>query len=226
MARAGGAERSARLKIQGPSGKGWTAAILPASAASLSVLDAILRCQVGWLEHRTVVIGAQRVTRSRVQRLAGDEAVPVEDAGDEIVICDQRQLADRSDHIRWGAVALTTAPLGQEHLTVNAPDPVDDQHDLGRLRIDPDLSERLAIVVTSVVATANTAVAAIDRLKERGAKDICLVCLIGAPQGLERVRGLHPDVQVWTAAVDEGLDESGYTLPDLGDAGDRVYGTK
>ena len=89
-----------------------------------------------------------------------------------------------------------------------------------------DLSERLAVVVTPVVATANTAVAAVDRLKERGAKDIRLVCLIAAPQGLERVRGLHPDVPVWTAAVDEGLDENGYILPGLGDAGDRVYGTK
>ena len=89
-----------------------------------------------------------------------------------------------------------------------------------------DLSERLAIVVTSVVATANTAVAAIDRLKERGAKDIRLVCLIAAPEGLERVRGLHPDVAVWTASIDEGLDENGFILPGLGDAGDRAYGTK
>jgi uracil phosphoribosyltransferase len=89
-----------------------------------------------------------------------------------------------------------------------------------------DLSERLAIVVTPVVATANTAVAAIDRLKERGAKDIRLVCLIAAPEGLERVRGLHEDVPIWTAAVDEGLDEQGFILPGLGDAGDRAYGTR
>ncbi|OKO86160.1 uracil phosphoribosyltransferase [Bradyrhizobium sp. AS23.2] len=89
-----------------------------------------------------------------------------------------------------------------------------------------DLSERLAIVVTSVVATANTAVAAIDRLKERGAKDIRLACLIAAPEGLERLRGLHPDVPIWTAAVDEGLDENGFILPGLGDAGDRAYGTR
>jgi len=73
-----------------------------------------------------------------------------------------------------------------------------------------DLSERLAIVVTPVVATANTAVAAIDRLKERGARDIRLVCMIAAPEGLERVRGLHPDVPVWTASVDEGLDAQGF----------------
>ena len=89
-----------------------------------------------------------------------------------------------------------------------------------------DLSERLAIVVTPVVATANTAVAAIDRLKERGAKDIRLVCLIAAPERLERVRGLHDDVPIWTAAVDEGLDEQGFILPGLGDAGDRAYGTR
>jgi uracil phosphoribosyltransferase len=89
-----------------------------------------------------------------------------------------------------------------------------------------DLGERLAIVVTPVVATANTAVAAIDRLKERGAKDIRLVCLIAAPEGLERVRGLHEDVPVWTAAVDEGLDAQGFILPGLGDAGDRAYGTR
>ena len=89
-----------------------------------------------------------------------------------------------------------------------------------------DLGERLAVVVTPVVATANTSVAAIDRLKERGAKDIRLVCLIAAPEGLERVRGLHPDVPVWTAAVDEGLDQNGFIVPGLGDAGDRAYGTR
>ena len=89
-----------------------------------------------------------------------------------------------------------------------------------------DLSERLAIVVAPVVATANTAVAAVDRLKERGAKDIRLVCLIAAPEGLQRIRGLHPDVSVWTAAQDEGLDQQGFILPGLGDAGDRAYGTR
>jgi uracil phosphoribosyltransferase len=89
-----------------------------------------------------------------------------------------------------------------------------------------DLGERLAIVVAPVVATANTAVAAVDRLKERGAKDIRLVCLIAAREGLERVRGLHPDVPVWTAAMDENLDDNGFIVPGLGDAGDRAYGTR
>ena len=89
-----------------------------------------------------------------------------------------------------------------------------------------DLGERLVIVVAPVIATANTAVAAIDRLKERGARDIRLVCLLGAPQGFERLRGIHPDVAVWTAAIDELLDGRAYILPGLGDLGDRAYGTR
>lgn len=89
-----------------------------------------------------------------------------------------------------------------------------------------DLGERLAIVVTPVLATANTAVAAVDRLKERGAKDIRMVCMIAAPEGIERIRGLHPDVCVWTAAIDEGLDDNAFIVPGLGDAGDRAYGTR
>jgi uracil phosphoribosyltransferase len=89
-----------------------------------------------------------------------------------------------------------------------------------------DLHERLVIVIAPVVATGNAAVAAIDRIKEHGAKDIRLVCLLGAPEGFERVRGTHPDVLIWTASIDEGLDEHAYILPGLGDAGDRAYGTR
>jgi uracil phosphoribosyltransferase len=89
-----------------------------------------------------------------------------------------------------------------------------------------DLHERLVIVVSPVIATGNSAVAAIDRVKEHGAKDIRYVCLLGAPEGFERVRGAHPDVPIWTAAVDEALDQHAYILPGLGDAGDRAYGTK
>jgi uracil phosphoribosyltransferase len=89
-----------------------------------------------------------------------------------------------------------------------------------------DLAERLVIVVAPILATGNTAVAAVDRLKERGAKEIRLVTLICAPPGIERMRGLHPDVPIWTAAIDEGLDENGFIVPGLGDAGDRAYGTK
>jgi len=89
-----------------------------------------------------------------------------------------------------------------------------------------DLHERLVIVISPVLATANTAVAAVDRLKERGANDIRLVSLIGVPEGIERMRGIHPDVPIWLAAVDEGLNENAFILPGLGDAGDRAYGTK
>ena len=89
-----------------------------------------------------------------------------------------------------------------------------------------DLNERLAIVVAPVLATGNTAVAAVDRLKERGAKDIRLVTLICAPPGIEHMRGMHPDVTIWTAAIDEVLDEHAFIVPGLGDAGDRAYGTR
>ena len=89
-----------------------------------------------------------------------------------------------------------------------------------------DIAERMVIVIVPVLATANTTVAAVDRLKERGARDIRVVCLVSAPEGIERMRGIHPDVNIWTAAIDERLDEKGFIVPGLGDAGDRAYGTK
>lgn len=89
-----------------------------------------------------------------------------------------------------------------------------------------DLAERLVIVVAPVLATGNTAVAAIDRVKERGGTAIRFVCLIAAPEGIERLRGIHPDVAIWTAAIDDRLDAQAYIVPGLGDAGDRAYGTR
>ena len=89
-----------------------------------------------------------------------------------------------------------------------------------------DIAERLVIVIVPVLATANTAVAAVDRLKEHGATEIRVVCLVGAPEGIERLRGIHPDVHIWTAAIDSGLNEQAFIVPGLGDAGDRAYGTK
>jgi uracil phosphoribosyltransferase len=89
-----------------------------------------------------------------------------------------------------------------------------------------DLPDRLVIVVAPVLATANTAVAAIDRVKERGATEVRFVCLIAAPEGIERLRGAHPEVPIWTAAVDDRLDDRAYIIPGLGDAGDRAYGTR
>jgi uracil phosphoribosyltransferase len=89
-----------------------------------------------------------------------------------------------------------------------------------------DVADRLVIVMDPMLATANSAVAAIDRLKRRGVKDIRFVCLLAAPEGIERLTKAHPDVQIWTAAIDERLNDHGYILPGLGDAGDRMFGTK
>jgi uracil phosphoribosyltransferase len=89
-----------------------------------------------------------------------------------------------------------------------------------------DLSERLTIVVDPMLATANSAIAAVDRIKQRGAKDIRFVCLLAAPEGISKFRAAHPEVPIFAAAVDEYLNEHGYIVPGLGDAGDRMYGTK
>ncbi len=94
------------------------------------------------------------------------------------------------------------------------------------LKTPADLAAREVIVVTSVVATGNTAVAAVDRLKERGATRIRAACLVAAPEGIERLRGIHPDVRVWTAAVDDHLDADAFIVPGIGDAGNRAYGTE
>jgi uracil phosphoribosyltransferase len=90
----------------------------------------------------------------------------------------------------------------------------------------PDIDDRLIIVLDPMLATANSAVAAIDRLKERGAKDLRFVCLLAAPEGIRRLKAEHPDVRVFTAAIDDHLNDHGYIVPGLGDAGDRMYGTK
>lgn len=89
-----------------------------------------------------------------------------------------------------------------------------------------DIAERVVVVLDPMLATGHTAVAAIDRLKEQGASTIRFACLLSARQGVETVRGAHPDVPVWTAAMDEHLDDHGYIVPGLGDAGDRIYGTR
>ena len=89
-----------------------------------------------------------------------------------------------------------------------------------------DLADRTVLVLDPMLATANSAVAAVDRLKERGAKDMRFVCLLAAPEGIERMRGAHSDVRIWTAAIDSHLDEHGYIVPGLGDAGDRMFGTR
>ena len=91
----------------------------------------------------------------------------------------------------------------------------------------PDrLEERLVIALDPMLATGNSSVAAVDRLKAAGATDIRFMCLLAAPEGVERMRAAHPDVPVVTAALDERLNEVGYIVPGLGDAGDRMFGTR
>ena len=89
-----------------------------------------------------------------------------------------------------------------------------------------DIADRLVIVVDPMLATANSAIAAIDKLKARGANNLRFVCLLAAPEGIERFTKAHPDVPVFTAAIDSHLNDKGYIVPGLGDAGDRMYGTK
>ncbi|TCD16086.1 uracil phosphoribosyltransferase [Oricola cellulosilytica] len=89
-----------------------------------------------------------------------------------------------------------------------------------------DLSDRLTVVVDPMLATANSAIAAVQKLKERGARDIRFVCLLAAPEGVAKFTKAHPDIPIVTAAIDEKLNEKGYIVPGLGDAGDRMYGTK
>lgn len=87
------------------------------------------------------------------------------------------------------------------------------------------LADRLSLVVDPMLATGHSAVAAIDHIKSKGAKDIRFICLLAAPEGLEAIHNAHPDVTVFTASIESGLNEKGYILPGIGDAGDRIFGT-
>jgi uracil phosphoribosyltransferase len=93
-------------------------------------------------------------------------------------------------------------------------------------KVPQDMHDRDAIVLDPMLATGNSAVAAVDRLKETRPRSIRFVCLLAAPEGLARFHDAHPDVPVYTAAIDRQLDGHGYILPGLGDAGDRLFGTK
>ena len=89
-----------------------------------------------------------------------------------------------------------------------------------------DLSDRTTVLMDPMLATGNSACAGASLLKARGARDIRFVCLLAAPQGIAHFQAEHPDVPIWTVAVDERLNDHGYILPGLGDAGDRMFGTK
>ncbi|MFC6464246.1 uracil phosphoribosyltransferase [Marinilactibacillus sp. GCM10026970] len=93
------------------------------------------------------------------------------------------------------------------------------------VKLPSDLPDRQLLVVDPMLATGGSAVAAIDALKKRGATNIKFVCLVAAPEGVKVLQDAHPDVDIYTASQDEKLDEKGYILPGLGDAGDRLFGT-
>lgn len=93
-------------------------------------------------------------------------------------------------------------------------------------KVPKALGDRLVIAVDPMLATSNSASAAITRLKEDGAKNIKFVCLLSAPEGIKALTDAHPDVPIFTAAIDSHLNENGYIIPGLGDAGDRMFGTK
>ncbi len=93
-------------------------------------------------------------------------------------------------------------------------------------KVPEDLPERQVIVVDPMLATANSAIAAVHRIRRAGARSMKFVCLLAAPEGVKAFSAAHPDVPIYTAAVDRCLNEHGYILPGLGDAGDRIYGTK
>ena len=91
---------------------------------------------------------------------------------------------------------------------------------------DKDLKEGIVLVLDPMLATGGSAIAAVDMIKKRGAKNIKMVCLVGAPEGVKAFEEAHPDVDLYLAALDDHLNEHGYIVPGLGDAGDRIYGTK
>ncbi len=93
-------------------------------------------------------------------------------------------------------------------------------------KVPDELEERPVIVVDPMLATANSAIAAVQRVKEAGARNIKMLCLLAAPEGINAFQEAHPDVPIITAAIDDHLNEHGYIVPGLGDAGDRIYGTK
>ncbi|MDN3675966.1 uracil phosphoribosyltransferase [Flavobacterium paronense] len=94
------------------------------------------------------------------------------------------------------------------------------------VKMPEDIDARQLFVVDPMLATGGSAIMAIDALKERGGSNIKFVCLVAAPEGVKALQDAHPDIDIYTAALDEKLNEDGYIVPGLGDAGDRLFGTK
>lgn len=117
---------------------------------------------------------------------------------------------------------IPTAKVGHVGLYRNP----DDLHAVEYyFKAPPHLDERFNLVVDPMLATGNSAIAALDRIKQAGAKNITFMCLLSAPEGIDALSKAHPDVPIYTAAIDEKLNEKSYIVPGLGDAGDRIFGT-
>jgi uracil phosphoribosyltransferase len=94
------------------------------------------------------------------------------------------------------------------------------------VKMTSQMEERIALILDPMLATGGTVIATIDLLKESGCKQIKGIFMVAAPEGIEKLEGAHPDVEIWVAAIDEKLNDIGYILPGLGDAGDKIFGTK
>lgn len=151
------------------------------------------------------------VALAKVRRLAGKKLALVAILRAGLVMVDG--ILDLVPSARVGHVGLYRDPDTLEPVSYYA-------------KLPRDIADRDVFIVDPMLATGGSAVAAIDRLKEAGARDVRLLCILAAPEGVDVVKRAHPDVQIVLAALDERLNEHGYIVPGLGDAGDRIYGTK
>ena len=151
------------------------------------------------------------VARATVKRIAGKKLaiVPILRAGLGMV----DGMVSMMPNVKVGHIGLFRDPETLEPVKYY-------------FKMPPDIDERDVIVVDPMLATGGSASAAIQFLKDDGVKHIKLMCIIGAPEGVERMQKDHPDVDIYVAALDDHLNEHGYIVPGLGDAGDRIFGTK
>ncbi len=151
------------------------------------------------------------ITRTKAKRIAGKKLaiVPILRAGLGMV----DGLLKLVPVARIGHIGLYRDP--ETHLPVEY-----------YCKLPPDISHRLVIVVDPMLATGGSAADALRILKEKGCKNLCLMCLVAAPEGVRKVQSEHPDVDIYAASLDECLNDHAYIVPGLGDAGDRLFGTK
>ncbi len=151
------------------------------------------------------------VAKAKVKHIAGKKLaiVPILRAGLGMVDC----MVSMMPNVKVGHIGLFRDPETLEPVKYY-------------FKMPPDIEERDVIVVDPMLATGGSASAAIKFLKDDGVKHVKLMCIIGAPEGVKRMQEDHPDVDIYVAALDDHLNEHGYIVPGLGDAGDRIFGTK